>query len=414
MKRGIWAGLVTFGFFGATVYGAGLQWYTEGSAEALGQAAAISGRDDLVSLAWYNPAALSGADQAEVMAGAVFLQLKTEFDSDFGPAYDASMDDEWRTIPHLYGVLPVSEDLTALLSVNVPYGLITEWPDNWAGRYAAVYSEFISVYTTPSLAYRINDALSLAAGFNVVYAEAEMEANRAVETADLGIRTVTGDGIGCGGTVSAHGNLGSDWSVGVRYQSRVKLNLKGGVVFEHGVINQPHDARAEIELPSSVNIGLVNRTVDRLQLGMDVVWTEWSTYDELVYEFGRFGPGYVTYFLDKNNPEVISKRWDDVWSIRIGGDYALTDAWDLRAGYVWDQSPVNDSTRSPELPGTDRQMLTAGIGWTSGNFGVDLAYSYLWAKDGDTGSEVVEHVPTSAGSYGSTAQIVGLSARYKF
>ena len=36
---------------------------------------------------------------------------------------------------------------------------------------------------------------------------------------------------------------------------------------------------ADLELPSFVNVGIANRSIGDLTLGLDLVWTEWSTYD---------------------------------------------------------------------------------------------------------------------------------------
>ncbi|MEN7974112.1 MAG: outer membrane protein transport protein, partial [Verrucomicrobiota bacterium] len=83
--------------------------------------------------------------------------------------------------------------------------------------------------------------------------------------------------------------------------------------------------------------------------------------------------------------------------------------WALRAGYVWDESPVPDTTRSPELPGSDRQMLMFGAGWKGEHVGIDLAYSYLWAEKADMGTDYA--LP---GEFETTTHLVALSASYDF
>jgi long-chain fatty acid transport protein len=384
--------------------GAGFQLYTEGSAEALGQAGAVSGRDDLVSLAWYNPAALAGTERPAMLTGCSFVQLQTDFS---GAAGRASMADDWRAIPHLYYAQPLAEDWTGLLSINAPYGLVSEWSERWLGNLAATYSSFSAVYTTPSLAYRFNDRISVSAGFNVVYADAELAADRVA----FGERTVKGGDAGYGGTVAAHANLARNWSVGVRYQSRVALKLDGDVYFDSNPLS-PGDTvfsgRTEIILPSSVNLGLANRTFAGLKLGIDLVWTEWSTYDQLVFNFSSDYPALLS------NPEGAPKQWDDAWSVRVGGEYELCESWGLRGGYVWDQSPVPDATRSPELPGSDRQMLMAGIGWSGEKLSLDLAYSYLWAATAESGSEIVSQIPALAGSYDTATHVCAFSVGVAF
>ena len=133
------------------LFGAGFQLYTEGSAEALGQAGAISGRTNLISSAWYNPSSLAGAERPRLMIGSAFASIHTDYKSGVPQAFvaDAKMSDEWRAIPHLYYVLPIAKDWTTTLSINAPYGLITEWDDDWAGAGMATYSELRTLYITP-------------------------------------------------------------------------------------------------------------------------------------------------------------------------------------------------------------------------------------------------------------------------
>jgi long-chain fatty acid transport protein len=386
------------------VFGAGFQLYTEGSAEALGQAGAISGRDDLTSLAWYNPSALAGTDRSAVMAGAILASIHTDFETPV-PGANASMSDDWQAIPHFYFVNPVTDSWTALLSVNAPYGLITEWPSGWVGNQLATRSELKTIYVTPSVAYRINETFSVSLGANAVIADAELIAATNVVVPGVGpvgaTRTLSGDDLGYGFTASAHCNVAEGWALGARYQSRVAMTLEG-VVSIDGMLapgmpfSQAVGAEADLTLPSTFNIGLANTSIENLAIGLDLVWSEWSAYDQLAV---------VTPLGTSKAP----KNWKDVWSLRLGGEYTLKESWKLRTGYVFDQSPVPDTTRSPELPGSDRQMLMAGLGWKSGGFGLDLAYSYLWAEKAAMGT--IYPLP---GQFETTTHLVALSASYAF
>lgn len=384
MMKGKLYAVLCAGLISGSAFGAGFQLYTEGSAEALGQAGAISGRTNLVSLAWYNPAALAGTEKTSVMAGSAFAQLNTDFNSDGGN--DSSMSDDWRVIPHFYYVQPVAEDWTATLSINAPYGLVTEWSDTWVGAGLATYSELRTVYITPSVAWRPVDVFSVAVGVNVVDAEAELKRTGS---------KVTGDDMAYGYSISAHLQPLEDWAIGARYQSSIDLEIDGDL---DGVAPVSISAAADLELPSSVNFGIANTSIKNLSLGLDVIWTEWSTYDELLI----VAPPVPI--------PAAPKDWENVWSIRVGGEYALGENWAVRAGYVWDESPVPNSTRSPELPGSDRQMVMAGFGWKSGGgVGVDVAYSYLWAKKADMGT--IYPLP---GEFETVTHLIGISGSYEF
>jgi long-chain fatty acid transport protein len=380
---------------GTAALGSGFQLYTEGSTEALGQAAAISGRTNLASLAWYNPSALAGTEQAKVMAGATFVSLNTDFESAISPALNSSMDDTWRTIPHFYLIQPLPGDWTSQLSINAPYGLITEWPENWAGSPLATYSELQTIYITPSASRRMTDRLALSAGFNAVYADAEL-----ASTTNIGVQVekkLSGSDTGYGFTASAHYRLADGWMVGGRYQSRVKLKMDGEVAV--GPVKT--DGSVDLTLPSSINLGIAHTPTGKLSLGLDVVWTEWSTYNQLEVKT----PAQTT---------VVPKGWNDVWSIRAGGEYALGQQWTVRAGYVWDESPVPNETRSPELPGADRQMVMAGMGWKRNNLGIDVAYAYLWAEKVEMGTGITDAAPGLAGRFDSSSRFISISASFTF
>jgi long-chain fatty acid transport protein len=393
MTNNRWGAVGAAALMAGTAFGAGFQLYTEGSTEALGQAGAISGRDDLISLAWYNPAALAGAERPGVMIGSAFVSLRTEYQSSVQP--NASMDDHWQAIPHFYYVQPINDAMTTMLSVNAPYGLSTEWPDGWAGAVLSEFSEIRTVYVTPTFAWRPITNLSVAAGVNVVPADAELKNT---------IMALEGDAVGYGGSLSAHYKLHEDWAVGARYQSRVELEFEGDATTfiplppGSGILPAgQYGGGTDITLPATVNVGVANSSFDHLQLGLDLVWTEWSTYDELAIVLDSPG-GEVEISSEKN--------WKNVISIRLGADYALNDEWAVRCGYVWDQSPVPDSTREPLLPGSDRQMLMFGAGWSTGKVTIDAAYSYLWAE------EVADAV--LPGTYETTTHLVALSGSYTF
>jgi len=412
---------------GIAVFGAGFQLYTEGSAEALGQAGAISGRTNLISQAWYNPSGLAGSDKIQVMGGVTFAMIDTKFKSDLSSAFDEEMEDHWRAIPHLYYIQPLDNKLTGMLSVNTPYGLITEWESGWAGSLAATRTELFTLYTTPSIAWKMNDRISCSVGINVVSASANLRSlkpgtvNPTTTPPTYGgitTREIEGDDIGYGYTASVHLNVADGWAIGGRFQSRVDLNLEGDVTYE-GIMKT--DAEADLELPSSVNFGVMNTSIDKLTLGFDLVWTEWSTYDEINPQFDTAVPPLVTGTgtpLDGTpmggTNDRAPKRWKNVWSFRAGAEYQLLDNLAVRAGYVWDESPMNGDTRAPELPGSDRQMVMAGLGYKWKEINIDLAYSYLWAKDANTGKEVVSKVPSLAGEYETKTHLVSLSASYVF
>src|SRR3974390_893043 len=65
----------------------------------------------------------------------------------------------------------VNQNLWVGLSFNSPFGLSVAFPENWVGRdYGASDSNLTTYNVTPSVAYRINDWISIGAGVQIQYA----------------------------------------------------------------------------------------------------------------------------------------------------------------------------------------------------------------------------------------------------
>ena len=52
------------------------------------------------------------------------------------------------------------------MGVGAPFGLKTEYESNWMGRFLGIKSELTTVNVNPSVAFKVNDNISLGAGVN--------------------------------------------------------------------------------------------------------------------------------------------------------------------------------------------------------------------------------------------------------
>ena len=81
-------------------------------------------------------------------------------------------------------------------------------------------------------------------------------------------------------------------------------------------------------------------------------------------------------FINQNND--ISELYKAVGNIRLGGEYRMTDALFLRAGFEHYPSAFNSSAFNASQPNADNNFNTysAGLGYKIGGFFVDVAYRY--------------------------------------
>jgi long-chain fatty acid transport protein len=95
-------------------------------------------------------------------------------------------------------------------------------------------------------------------------------------------------------------------------------------------------------------------------------WIGWSVFDKIE---------------TNNNVTVKDYEWKDGYHAAIGGTYYLNDAWTLRAGYMYDTA-AQDQLTSISVPDSDRQWLSAGIGYAfKKHHTVDFGFTYLMGKD---------------------------------
>ncbi|MCK5104213.1 MAG: outer membrane protein transport protein, partial [Cyclobacteriaceae bacterium] len=142
----------------------------------------------------------------------------------------------------------------------------------------------------------------------------------------------------------------------------------------------------------------------------------WGAYESLDISFGE-----TTALLTNTSSP---RNYEDSWVIHFGGEYRLESNLQLRAGFYYDKTPVQDGYMTPETPDNDRIGLTAGLGYSIGeHFQLDLSFLYIHSGQ----REQTEQMAIDAGSYdpaGSrdvmpgtyelNALIPGFSLAYKF
>jgi long-chain fatty acid transport protein len=90
----------------------------------------------------------------------------------------------------------------------------------------------------------------------------------------------------------------------------------------------------------------------------------------------------------------------------VGGEYLVTDALAVRAGFVYDPTPSPEETLAPDLPDADRLKLSVGAGYGFGAFRVDAGYQLVLLQ------ERRSTFPLLPGTYDGMAHVVGLTLGY--
>ncbi len=174
---------------------------------------------------WTNPAGMTGLQKDDMLFGAQAVIPKVEFDSSVADkgGKDGGNAGNAVVIPSFFMVKKVSDRVRLGFSVVAPQGGAMSFGDDFVGRYAVSKVALSAVSGSPSIAYKVNDRLSLGAGVSIVYTA--LDQNVAINQGPLPDGKVKFDDLGyqpfAGLTYYLSDDLGCALQGRVRYQPDV-------------------------------------------------------------------------------------------------------------------------------------------------------------------------------------------------
>jgi len=359
----------------------------------MGMAGAYTAQADDPSAIFHNPAGLAFQKDRDFAVGFTWIR-GTEADFQGGPTGfpGSSVSAEQETLsefpPHAYWVEPLGGAVTFGLGVNSPFGLVTEWPSDFPGRFLSRKAALRAIDVNPVVAWQSGN-LGLAVGAIARFSDVELIQHVAVvnpftgTAQDVGTLTLDTDfEQGYGFNVGILHRYNSSFSWGLSYRSTVEVDYGGDGSLGQNLTGTPFDgviagvlpfgqtipAETSIEFPDQASLGLAFALSPNALLEIDANWTGWSSFDVIVIDFTR----------DQLPDAVRPQNWDDAYNYRVGvrWDSARGNQW--RFGYVFDETPQPEEAVSPLLPDADRNGYTLGYGWQGGGrTSFDFAVMYL-------------------------------------
>jgi len=262
------------------------------------------------------------------------------------------------------------------------------------------FAEMTTLGIFPSVATRLGDAVSIAVGVDVYRSELELKSS--VSGTDGTVLSLSGDGVGVGVNAAVTWRMTERQRLACTYRSPYSVEYEGDTEFSSALLASS-DFETEIDFPSTVAFGYGIQLTDTVALGADVEWVEFSRNESLLMDYGLYN--FADDFQDQR---VIAQDWDDVWTVGVAGSWDVAEAWTLRGGYKYMESPIPDSTLAATLPDADKHALSAGIGWQGEKDAVDVGYMYLILDDRDV---VTAGIPLS---YESTSYLVAVNYSRQF
>jgi long-chain fatty acid transport protein len=329
---------------------------------------------------------------------------------------------------------PVGDRVRLGLSLTAPFGLSTEYPESWVGRYHAVESELVTYNINPAIGIRLTDRISIGAGFQAQYADGKL--SNAVDFGTIGaglgipgaapgaqdgFARLDGDDWGYGWNVGLLVEPVDGTRLGVAYRPEIDHRLDGQARFTDDAAGiaaairgasgafARSDASVDLTTPATLSLGIHQDIGFNISLMAEAMWTDWSEFHDLVVEF--------------DNPaqpnSITEQRWEDSWFYAVGATWSPWSALTLRTGVAYDESPVPDRYRTPRVPDEDRYWLAFGATYRPRPWvGIDVGYAHVWVNDSSLNLAATDRGNEARGSldadYENSLDIVTLGVKVQF
>lgn len=356
-------------------YGAGFALYEfSGRSTAMGSAVMANGAEP-ASLAT-NPALITDLEGTQLQLGATVVSAHAKTTVS-GETRELQRD-VW-TLPNFYITHKWSDEISFGLGGFSRYGLGGKYKDweTWQGSILAYKVKLETFSFTPTIAIKADDQFSMAMGLEAMTIDFTQKSTL-MPGAMAGKTSyeIHGEGLSWGGNFSLlyRPEWAEKWSLGAMYRTKVKQNLNGFIN-----ANMPYppakiydrDAKGSITLPDSFSVGVSFRPDEKWTMELGAVATMWSAYDQITIEYKDM----------EDTPTIHNKKeYKDTIRANFGAEYQFIPKWFVRAGYVYDKSPINEHEMDTLVPVDDRHIGSIGFGYKGETWSADIAYAHIFGR----------------------------------
>lgn len=413
-----------------------------GTAVARGDASVVSN----------NPAAMVNFDRSAVQTDVSLIDLDADFSGSGRSAIGTPISGgnggdpgDLTPVPALSAVFPLSggfEKVVLGASIDAPFGLATEYDPDWVGRYHAITSDVKAVNLNLSAAFAITDRFSV--GIGAIVQRTEVTLSNAIDFgtaictqsvpgnlpasvgnclnpaypfrpgANDGSVEISGADTGFGWRVGMQWRPTDSLSIGVAHRSEIDHDLTGDADFtvpgavaaipSVGATYRDTSVTAPLTTPSVTTVSLSYDFSDSFRMMADWQRTDWHSLQAV--QIFREGGGVLG-----NEPF----QWSDTDYYALGAEWDMSDAFTFRAGVARDESPTNDTYRTPRLPDNQRTLYSLGMTWmVSDALSVDAAYTRIQIDSPTINNIHSSSNSTLSGSFKGHANLLGFAAQYRF
>ena len=354
-KRGLNSLLIggaLFALLPGTAMAGALYFYEMSNASEAGYGGVgMSARANDSGTVFTNPAGMMQFKDSAMLAGATGVYIDAGFQTNGqNTSTGGSGHVNKRVVPagSFSYLRPINDRWTAGISVQNYFGLAIDWPGDWVGRSESVNVALLAPQVQPTVAYRVNDWLSVGAGAALTMGYVSEKLRHDALTPgypDAKTRLSDSD-------FAVQGNFGimlEPWDhtrIGIRYLTETDLDFEDDpqtswrdpIGEDVGDVKVPLDLG--VKMPQTVSVGIHHQWNDKLNLLGSVGWDEIS-------EFGRIS---VNIDDDGIPGTTVNADFRDTWHFGVGTEYQWKEDLQLTAGVALDTSMSSTRTRPLAIP----------------------------------------------------------------
>ncbi len=383
---------------------------------------------DDASAIQFNPAGLTLLKDKQIQFGFTLNNVSAEVENQGSNAFGGSISGpnedgapDLAGAPNLYYVHPITDRLVAGIGVVSPFGTDTDYSDDFFGRFSGTVTNLVTIDINPSIAYKINDVVSIGAGFSI-------------QTADITLdsRIPLGPASGDGGFEAEGDNVGFGFNLGITVDlpdsSRLGFSIRSGIVHDIeadtvfdlpasnplSVFGGEFGADAEFESPATAYLAYMKPITENYFLTGGIRWTQWNTFEEIRFQFDDAGgPNPLT-----TNDAVTPVNWENSLTAAVGIDGRINDQWGWRAGVSFTETPSVTETRSVRTIDSDRTAISFGASFKPlPQLTLDFAYRFIQFAEASINQPINSQgnqVGATIASVEPDVNTVAFQANYKF
>lgn len=418
----------------------------EQSVSAMGNAYAGRGAQVTdATLVHSNPAAITQLNGSQLAGGLNLIHAETRYNqvsaqSANGAPVVGRADGKNslnEAVPFVFYSTELNDKLSVGTGFYVPFGLSSDYQDDWAGRYFADETAIEVLAVTAVAAYQLTEQWSAGIGINLNHAEgtlSKFKDHSGLCELGTGINqlykadvynpllcqshySVTGDDLAVGYSLGLHGQLTPSLRVAVAYHSAVKFNLQGDSEITNTPITgaqvagnsnfivvsptlpaiskqtgklatNPRTTEASqlaLTTPASLALSLDHQFNTTWSWQASLSWTMWSDFRSIDIISTADTPSIsLSTQLPQNLNSTgyigfIPEHWRDSVSVAVGLSWQQQSDRMFKTGLAYDENPIEQSHRTARVPTNDRIWWTLGMNQQlTSQWSLDIAAGWMW------------------------------------